>query len=55
MLVLRLTETEGARGKIRFDRDVSILNLLEEKIGAESVIAYHPFEILTVGVDLKSI
>lgn len=55
MLILRLTETEGARGKIRFDRDVDILNLLEEKTYTNSVIAYHPFEILTVGIDLKCI
>ena len=52
MLVLRLTETEGKRGKLKFDREVSLLNLLEDAEGAASVIPYHPYEILTVGIRL---
>ena len=52
-LVLRLTETDGARGRIDFGREVSVLNLLEEKTGEGSSVSYHPFEILTVGIDLK--
>ncbi len=52
MLVLRLTETDGARGKIRFARNVRILNLLEEELERNSVISFRPNEILTVGIDL---
>lgn len=52
MLIVRLTETEGARGKVRFEREVSILNLLEDEEEKTDIISYHPYEIITVGIKL---
>ena len=50
MTVLRLSEQNGARGKIQLDRKVKILNMLEETEKETDVIVYKPFEILTIGI-----
>ena len=49
MTVVRLTETDGARGTLRLPRPVKLLNLLEDPQGESDVIPYRPFEILTLG------
>ncbi len=50
MAVIRLSEQDGKRGKICLDRNVKILNMLEEIIGETDIIEYSPFEIITVGI-----
>jgi alpha-mannosidase len=51
MTVIRLSEQNGARGQIKLERPVKLLNMLEEVIGESDVIEYSPFEIVTVGID----
>lgn len=51
MTVIRLSEQDGRRGKIRLDKKVKLLNLLEEVEGETDVIEYTPFEIITIGVE----
>ena len=51
MTVIRLSEQNGARGQIRLERPVKILNMLEEVIGENDVIEYSPFEIVTIGIE----
>ncbi len=51
MTVIRLSEQDGRRGRIKLDKKVKILNMLEEVIGQTDVIAYKPFEIITIGVE----
>lgn len=50
LTVIRLSEQDGARGQIRLDRPVKILNMLEEELYETDVIAYKPFEIITIGI-----
>ena len=50
MTVVRLSEQNGARGEIKLDRTVKLLNMLEEEIGETDTIKYSPFEIITIGI-----
>ncbi len=50
MVVLRLCEQDGKRGKIKLNSNVSVLNMLEDKICETDTIEYTPFEIITIGV-----
>jgi alpha-mannosidase len=50
MIVVRLSEQNGKRGRIRLDRKVKLLNFLEDVEGETDVIEYKPFEILTLGL-----
>lgn len=51
MIVARLSEQNGARGQIKLDKPVKLLNMLEDEQGEASVIEYKPFEIITIGID----
>lgn len=51
MTVIRLSEQNGTRGRIRLDKKVKLLNMLEEEIGESDVIEYKPFEIITLGIN----
>lgn len=51
MTVIRLSEQDGKRGRIKLDKKVKLLNMLEEVEGEADVIEYKPFEIITIGVD----
>lgn len=51
MTVIRLSEQDGKRGRIKLDKKVKLLNMLEELEGETDVIEYKPFEIITIGVD----
>lgn len=50
MTVIRLSEQNGKRGKIMLKNKVKLLNMLEEIEGETDVIAYKPFEIITLGI-----
>ncbi len=50
MIVIRLSEQNGKRGKIMLKNKVKLLNMLEEIEGETDVIAYKPFEIITLGI-----
>ncbi|MCC8073482.1 MAG: glycosyl hydrolase-related protein [Clostridiales bacterium] len=52
MTVIRLSEQDGKRGKIKLDKKVKLLNMLEETQSETDVIEYKPFEIITIGVEL---
>ena len=52
LLVLRLSEQDGRRGRLAFGRPVQLLNLLEDPEGTAETVAYHPFELITVGLPL---
>ncbi len=51
MTVIRLSEQDGKRGRIKLDKKIKLLNMLEEVEGEADVIEYKPFEIITIGVD----
>lgn len=51
MTVIRLSEQNGRRGSIKLDKKVKLLNMLEDIECETDVIAYKPFEILTIGID----
>lgn len=51
MTVIRLSEQNGARGKIQLPYKVKLLNMLEDVEGESDVIEYKPFEIITIGLD----
>lgn len=51
MTVIRLSEQDGRRGKLRLDKKVKLLNMLEDVEGETDVIEYTPFEIITIGVE----
>lgn len=51
MIVIRLSEQNGRRGKIRLSGRVKLLNMLEECEGETNVLEYKPFEILTIGIE----
>ncbi len=50
MTVIRLSEQDGKRGRIKLEGRVKLLDMLEEVIGETDVIEYKPFEIITVGI-----
>lgn len=50
LTVIRLCEQDGRRGRIKLDKKVKLLNMLEEEEGETDVIEYKPFEIITIGV-----
>jgi alpha-mannosidase len=50
MIVIRLSEQNGKRGKIRLDSKVRLLNLLEDTESETDTIEYKPFEIITIGL-----
>ncbi|MCM1115524.1 MAG: glycosyl hydrolase-related protein [Clostridium sp.] len=50
MTVIRLSEQDGKRGRIKLAKKVKLLNMLEEIEGETDVIEYKPFEIITIGV-----
>lgn len=50
MTVIRLSEQNGKRGKIMLKNKVKLLNMLEEIEAETDVIAYKPFEIITLGI-----
>ena len=52
MIVLRLSEQDGRRGRVRFPFPVRLLNMLEDDAGEADVVEFHPFEILTLGVSI---
>ena len=50
-VVVRLSEQDGRRGKVKLDRHVRILNMLEDDMKAETdEIDYSPFEIITLSL-----
>jgi len=52
MTVMRLSEQNGTRGRIKLSKKVKLLNMLEESQGETDVLEYKPFEIITIGVEL---
>lgn len=50
MTVIRLSEQNGSRGRIKLGKKVKLLNMLEDVEGETDVIEYKPFEIITIGV-----
>lgn len=50
MTIIRLSEQDGKRGKIKLSKPVKLLDMLENEIGKTDVIEYKPFEIITLGV-----
>lgn len=52
MIIYRLSEQNGARGKIRFGKKMKLLNMLEDIEGEGSEAEYSPFEIMTVGEEI---
>lgn len=51
MTVIRLSEQDGKRGKIRLGKKVKLLNMLEEVEGETDIIEFKPFEMITIGVE----
>lgn len=51
MTVIRLSEQDGKRGTLHFEKPVKVLNMLEDVIEETDSIDYTPFEILTIGVE----
>ena len=54
MVVVRLSEQDGCRGNLKFPQEVKILNMLEDVEKTATELMYKPFEIITIGIDLKS-
>lgn len=52
MIVIRLSEQNGKRGKIRLKNKVVMLNMLEDAESETDVIEYKPFEIITIGIEI---
>ncbi|MBO6241671.1 MAG: alpha-mannosidase [Butyrivibrio sp.] len=50
--VIRLSEQNGCRGKVKLPRKVTIMNMLEDIEKETDEISYSPFEIITVSVTL---
>ncbi len=50
MTVIRLSEQNGTRGKIKLNQKVKILNMLEDVLSETDVIEFKPFEIITIGI-----
>ncbi len=53
MIVVRLSEQNGRRGKIKLAGKVKVLNLLEDIIDETETIEYSPFEIITIGINVQ--
>lgn len=53
MIVVRLSEQDGKRGRIRLDKNIKLLNMLEDAEGETDVIEYKPFEIITIGIEIQ--
>lgn len=51
MAVIRLSEQNGARGTIKLDKPVKLLNMLEDVQKEIDTIEYKPFEIITIGIE----
>ncbi len=51
MIVIRLSEQNGKRGKIKLGGKVKLLNFLEDVIDETEVVEYKPFEIITIGIE----
>lgn len=51
MTVIRLSEQDGKRGTLHFEKPVKVLNMLEDVIEETQNVEYTPFEILTIGVE----
>ncbi len=51
MIVIRLSEQNGRRGKIKLGGKVKLLNFLEDVIDETEVVEYKPFEIITIGIE----
>ena len=51
MIVIRLSEQNGRRGKIKLGGKVKLLNFLEDVIEETDTIEYKPFEIITIGIE----
>lgn len=52
-VVLRLSEQDGLRGRIRLPFEGVLMNMLEDVEREAQELAYGPFEILTVGMRVK--
>ena len=52
MVVIRLSEQNGRRGRIKLSKKVKLLNFLEDVEGETDVLEYRPFELLTVGIEI---
>ena len=50
MIVVRLSEQNGRRGKIKLGGKVKLLNFLEDVVDETDTIEYKPFEIITIGI-----
>lgn len=50
MVVVRLSEQDGRRGKLTFPKKVKVLNMLEDVLYEADEVSYKPFEILTIGI-----
>ena len=51
MTVIRLSEQDGKRGKIKLSKSVKLLDMLENVISeAGDTLEYKPFEIITIGI-----
>lgn len=53
MIVIRLSEQNGRRGKIKLGGKVKLLNFLEDVIEETDTIEYKPFEIITIGIETR--
>jgi alpha-mannosidase len=53
MIVVRLSEQNGRRGRINLDGKVKLLNFLEDVVDEVDTIDYKPFEIITIGIKVK--
>ncbi len=50
-IIVRLSEQDGKRGKIKLNQNVKLLNFLEETESETDVVEYKPFEIITLGFE----
>lgn len=51
-VVVRLSEQDGRRGTLHFDKPVQVLNLLEDVLETTDCLDYKPFEIITLGMEI---
>ena len=51
-LVIRLSEQNGRRGRIRLPRKYKLLNMLEDVEKEVQEISYTPFEIITLALEV---
>lgn len=51
-IVYRLSEQNGARGTLKLDKKMQILNMLEDIEGEAQTVEYAPFEIITLGEEI---